>query len=875
MDASGALATVAPARPWPEARAARARLLMFGSGFAGLGYQIVWTGQCAQWLGHETVALLAVIAAFFGGLAVGARGLARRIEASPHPGRWYAAAEGLIALWALLLAVGLGPFGAALLALIGPEPSVVWHWSVAFAGTFLVLLPATAAMGATLPAMERALAEPDRPGGRVAGLYAANTAGAVLGVLATAYLLVPQLGLTTTALCAAAANALCALMAIGWLDGTRRSAAEEAAGTSRAPWSALLFATGLLGIGYEVLVVRVLSQVAENTVFTYANLLAVYLVGTALGAAAYARWSGQGTPGGDPVRTRARLLQALAMACLASLALLSLTAPRHAEWIGGLQSGLGGVGAALGVEAVLAACAFLLPTLVMGALFSHLTRESRTDGLALGRALAANTLGAAVAPVLVGVLLLQALGTRGGLLLMAAGYLLLVPARVWRSWAQAGFASALAAGVLFLPEPGLVDVPPGGRLVSLDEGVAASVSVVEDARGVMTLHINNRQQEGSSLTRYADGRQALLPMLLHGEARTLLFLGLGTGVTAAVAAEDPGRSVTAVELLSGVIDAAEGFREATGTEAGGAHLRVVQADARRFLRAGRAHYDLIVADNFHPARSGSGLLYTVEHFRAARERLAPGGLMCQWLPLHQLDLASLRSVVASFQKAFPGAVAVLATLSVETPVIGLVGHAGDAPVDPARVRAALAAGGPTDPRAYGFDDAFSVLGMIVADAPALSRFASAAPLNTDDRPVVVYRAPRATYAPEATPAQRLDALLGALDASPSGVLSTPPEGGAEALVGYWRARDRFLAIGQQVRPTPDVRRMLAQVESPLLGVLDLSPRFRPAYDPLLRMAEALAGIDPDAARHLLAGLSERAPDRPEAAALLRRLGGSP
>ena len=52
----------------------------------------------------------------------------------------------------------------------------------------------------------------------------------------------------------------------------------------------MLAATGLLGIGYEVLVVRVLSQVAENTVYTFAILLAVYLVGTALGAAAYGRW---------------------------------------------------------------------------------------------------------------------------------------------------------------------------------------------------------------------------------------------------------------------------------------------------------------------------------------------------------------------------------------------------------------------------------------------------------------------------------------------------------------------------------------------------------------------------------------------------------
>jgi spermidine synthase len=45
--------------------------LMVASGFAGLAYQIVWTQQSTLWLGHESAAVLAVVAAFFGGLAVG------------------------------------------------------------------------------------------------------------------------------------------------------------------------------------------------------------------------------------------------------------------------------------------------------------------------------------------------------------------------------------------------------------------------------------------------------------------------------------------------------------------------------------------------------------------------------------------------------------------------------------------------------------------------------------------------------------------------------------------------------------------------------------------------------------------------------------
>ncbi|MFY9509675.1 MAG: hypothetical protein WAQ05_01705, partial [Rubrivivax sp.] len=76
-----------------------ALVLMLASGFAALGYQIVWTQQFALALGHESAAVLAVVAAFFGGLALGALLLGARIERSPRPGRWYAGCELLIGLW--------------------------------------------------------------------------------------------------------------------------------------------------------------------------------------------------------------------------------------------------------------------------------------------------------------------------------------------------------------------------------------------------------------------------------------------------------------------------------------------------------------------------------------------------------------------------------------------------------------------------------------------------------------------------------------------------------------------------------------------------------------------------------------------------------
>jgi spermidine synthase len=303
------------------------------------------------------------------------------------------------------------------------------------------------------------------------------------------------------------------------------------------------------------------------------------------------------------------------------------------------------------------------------------------------------------------------------------------------------------------------------------------------------------------------------------------------------------------------------------------HFRV--ADARRFVQASDERYDLIVADNFHPARSGSGSLYTVEHFQVVRGRLAAGGLFCQWLPLHQLDLDTLRSIVSSFLSAYPRGVALLATNSLDTPVVGLVGGASDEQrFDVDRLRTRLASIAMTHaPAEFGVVDDLALFGNFIAGPQALARFAGDAPLNTDDRPVVTYRAPRITYAPDSLPRDRLIALLHEVDASPNELLSTPRPPDFDArLAAYWTARNRFIEVGRDVRPTADAGRMLAQVREPLLQVLRISPDFRPAYDPLLRMAMALGSSDVVAARALLADLEQAQPARPDAAEALRALG---
>ncbi|MDC8770359.1 fused MFS/spermidine synthase [Roseateles albus] len=859
--------------------------LMLASGFAGLGYQIVWTQQAGLWLGHESAAVLAVIAAFFGGLSLGALWLGARIERSLHPLRWYAAMELIIAAWGVALILLMAPASAALLTLTGARPSPAWQWTIAFAGSFILLLPATVAMGATLPALERVMAQWRSAGRSIATLYASNTAGAVLGVLASAFWLIPTLGLSSTAVLCVLLNLLCAAGAMLLLRGPALARADLASKDSPAGQGALLMRlalTGLLGIGYEVMVVRLLSQVTEDTVYTFAMLLAVYLIGTAAGAVLWQMWQRRLRPEDGGARLTDRLLAALALACL--LGAGSLWAAEGLRAM--LLSAFGpGMAAAMAVEAALAVAAFALPTLVMGALFSQLCAQAAQAGLSFGRAIGFNTLGAALAPLLFGVLLTPLLGIKWALLLIPLGYLALIQSKAWLRPITLVPAAACLALALLTPQLAFIEVPEGGRIVSYQEGAMAAVSVVEDAQGVSRLRINNRQQEGSSSSLWFDARQALLPLLLHPAPKQALFLGLGTGMTAASAAQDPSLRVDAVELLPEVISASGHFTQTLNEGQPQENLRLIAADARRYVRAAATHYDVIISDNFHPARSGSGALYTVEHFQAVRARLAPGGLFCQWLPLHQLDLASLRSIVQAFLIANPAASAILANNSLETPVLGLIGRQTDGAggftsLTAARARLDAAAF-KRPPAQFGIEDEFALLGSFVAGPAALKAFAGDVEANTDDHPVVTHLAPRITYAPDSAPRERLLDLLSALSIVPADLLSahkganTDSDSDGDArLSAYWQARRQFIEAGRHIQPSSDLRAMLTQVEQPLFEVLQLSPDFRPAYDPLLRMAQAMAGSDPVRAKQLLSKLQRLQPARQEAGEFLLGMGAN-
>ncbi|MDX2197390.1 MAG: spermidine synthase [Phycisphaerae bacterium] len=863
--------------------------IFFLSGVAGLGYELIWTRAFAVGLGHEYPAALAVVAAFFSGLALGAALFDRVIARSRRPGAWYAGCELVIGLWAVLTATLIPASNALVGPWIGVEPSPLRHALVAFLVPFLVLLPATAAMGATLPAMERLLARLRGSPRVLAGLYAANTLGAAIGVLGSVFVLMPALGVRRSAFLFAGINGLCAVLT--WLGPARGESVRDepppvgsgdAAARPRA-LLATLFLTGLLGVGYEVAMLRVLAQCFENTVFSFAAALAVYLIASAAGAALFESFAAGSPRAAD--RARAWLPLLLAVVCALQILFVPTLPAIHDNALARLGSG---VLAAVSAETLSAAAALWFPALLMGALFAALAQSARGPRGGVGAALALNTLGCAMAPAAVGALAVPALGLRWTLAVVAAGYLL--PAIGRRPLVAAIGGLCVIALTASAPPLDRLALPPGLVPIATREGIRSTALVASTADGENVLRVNRTFQMGSTgRGAFAELRQGHLPILLHPHPRSALFLGLGTAITFAAAGEYEDLQADGVELLPEVVALLDHFRPDNAAALDSSRLRVITADARRFVAAADRTYDVIVADLFHPALDGAASLYTVEHFAALRGRLAPGGLFAQWLPLHQLDPPTLDLILRSFRAAFGGGSCFLGVFNIETPALAIVAGGDGAPSWRAEAefptsRKLLFELGKVDLHS----GPVSIWGAYCGELDQLlDPAAPTATLNSDDHPRVLFEAPAQAYRNvsggpilirhllrrtrgESTAGAMVVTSRSAADARLPKSLS---DGGAiteetrRRIAGYQAARDFFLdALLSQREHRP------LEAGELLLRSIQASDDFAPAYLTLITVARESLPLDRAAVRRWLTEAAAARPNRNEAKRALEQLG---
>jgi spermidine synthase len=775
------------------------------SGAAALLYEVAWLRLLTMTIGHTTGAVGAVLAAFMGGLALGAW-LAGRAASGLVPARAlriYAVLEAAIALCALAMPFAIGGLRPVLAwAYADGNGGVLFGVTRLVASVAIIALPA-AAMGATFPVGIAAYARGAKgakgakgaigaigaKGVRdVAELYAANTIGAAVGAALTGFVLLPSLGLSGTTIfgvllnvvAAAGALVLSRTLEVTHLTEPREpyepcepdEPRERNPLNPRNPMNPRLVmgiaVSGFAALVYEVVWTRVLAMTLGPTTYAFSAMLVAFIAGLAIGSAIataslprirdVAFWFGMSII----------IAAAAALAAAAFVDRLPMVIARSA---GRADASFTSVFA---LDVGLAVALQLPMTIALGAAlpFAVATAAPRTGAAprTAGLIYAANTAGAIAGALAGSFVLVPWLGLQHSLQLastvaVVAGFFVAwrrppAAAASRRPAAVAAAALATLALAALMPEwnharlangayrlaPALAggDIETAleaGDLLYYREGAAGTVSV-RRLIGVTSLAIDGKVDASNGADMLTQKLLAHLPLLLHPDPRSIYIIGLGSGVTLAAALRHPIDRAEVSEISPEVIAASAYFSKENGDALHDRRTKVIVGDGRSHLLLSDERYDVIVSEPSNPWMAGVSTLFTREFFETARDHLRPGGILCQWAHTYNISDADLRSIVATFVAAFPDGSAWLVGAS-DLLLIG--------PTSPIQALDSGIAEGWRRPGVVAdLDEAkaadpFGVLLSFIAQGRDLQEYARGAPVQTDDRLSLEYSAPRAIY----------------------------------------------------------------------------------------------------------------------------------
>ena len=850
------------------------------SGAAALIYEVVWTRLLTLQMGHGIAAASTVLAAFMGGLAVGAAVAGRRGgRLSPQRALMvYAGLELAIGVLALLLPIALT---AVRPLLVGAYADGEGGTSFAFlrlATSVLLLAAPAAAMGATFPIASRWMVRGALSAARDAGgLYAANTLGAAAGAVLAGFVLIPALGLSGATWIGVALNITAAAGAFAIARGSshvettdstkgqnfsrghkdRVGKAEAKASALRIverqeawPWLAALAlgASGFASLTLQVVWTRLLVQILGPTTYAFSIVVAIFIIGLAAGAAV-----------GSRLATRLRSAAAgLAIGMLISAG-LSLAAAASVDWslltMAEIVARPNYQFSDVLMREVMLVSGLLLPmTIAFGTAFPFAVAlaagrdEAVTESL--GRIYAVNTIGAIAGALLAGFVLVPEIGLhltiqvvaavvgvaavatlvlagqgRGRLVGFALAAVVLVAGVALPPWDRLLLSSGAYKYAAAMRGPSLETSLAAGELLSYREGASGTVAVRRLA-GTVSLAIDGKVDASNAGDMLTQRLLAHVPLLLHPAPKRVAILGLGSGVTLGSALTHPLDAATVLEISPEVVDASRFFETENHKALADPRTRLIVGDGRTHLLLGREQYDVIVSEPSNPWMAGIASLFTREFFAGAKARLAPGGVLCQWAHTYDISRDDLRSIVATFLTAFPDGTMWL----VGDADVLLVGSTG--PMDDRIAGIATAwkrPGVAEDLASVGAREPYAVTSLFVAQGAALKAWADGAPLQTDDRSQLEFTGPRHIFGASRDDNATTLRDLAASSPKPAAVVA------AEQAVTAANHRNRGLMFLQSDAHRPaydDFTRALA-----------LEPNDPVALDGLTRSGAALNRID--------------------------------
>ena len=815
------------------------------SGLAGLIYEVSWTRLLTLHIGHTTAAASAVVAAFLGGLAIGA-GVGGAVASRLTPRRslhCYIGLELAVAVAALVLPFELRALTPLLRwAYADGAPALLFPFIRVIACLVMVFAPA-AALGATFPMAIRWFAnEAENPAQSSSALYVVNTIGAAVGALLAGFVLLPALGISGTTGVGIAASVIAALSVavVAALDqpqsvsplpkkrrpskatakavalqisGARKAVALQAVAVQAPRWVAVvvLGLSGFAALIHEIAWTRILSLVLGPTTYAFAASLAAVIVGVAVG-------SGFGAiVVGRTRRPAAWLALALAAAAITASWTYSIAGTSVPLMVAKQVAAASTSFDQLLRDGTMLTAALILPTAAcLGAAFplalAMVSDPSRPAAGRFGLVYAINTVGAVTGSLATGFLFIPQFGLQPTLrivsgLLVASALIVIAWGSLTRHARVAGAIATVAAMVMMFVSPAwdrdllasgvymyapyvpedldLLTQLKAGHLLYYKEGAAATVSV-KQLTGTTSLAVDGKVDASNRGDMLTQKLIAHLPLLLHDDPKDVGIIGLGSGATVGAALSHPIARVDVIEISPEVVEASRYFATENRRALDDPRTNLIVGDGRSHLLLSKRKYDVIVSEPSNPWIAGVAALFTREFFLAARDRLAPGGIMCQWANAYNISDPDLRSIVATFRSVFPQG------------TVWLVGRddvllvAGTTAIEAklGNIKRNWSRPGVADDLAtVSVHDPFSILSLFVGGPVELERYSAGAALFSDDRMGLEFSAPREIHRRSSGENGEALAALLTTDQAPVAIR----EARATATAVQWRNRGAMMA----------------------------------------------------------------------------------
>ncbi len=756
-----------------------AYFLFFISGAAALVYEIVWTRMLTLTFGHTVYSVSVVLAAFMAGLGLGSyvfgHIIDKVVDASDNAEQGsqralliYGSIEVLIFVVCAGVSLILSKFSTVYSMIhLGLPDWPILDAALKAALAFCLMVVPAGLMGATLPIIGKYYVTDDaKVGSQLGLLYFVNTLGAAAGCLLTGFFLISIFGVLQTALYATLINLFAGAGAIRiyqeatgesskWFYWPRLSFPQRSSVSGWQIWMATSFVVGFAALAYETLWTRLLVFSISSTAYSFSMMLAVFLLGLALGGLAAAPLARRSA---DP-RTALIVIQVLiGLYVIFSLyGMESLLSPPWNSY--NLQNPLRSFGIYFKDSMAL----MLFPAILMGMNFPLLvglaSKGREQVGQGTGRIYAANTLGGIFGSLVAGFVLLPYLGSARGFAVVA-GINFLLAASLFASgeYLRPGVRKGLGAALAVLAVAVVVALPAdlldsffmrdsaGKRnpkqLLYFEEGLTDTVAVFQDNYGPLDPTAKRLITNGISMsasnktaTRYMK-LFAHVPILLTDNPKDVLVICFGTGQTTGAAAMHPGvQRVDAVDLSAGVVRAGKVFAAENHDVLNNPKVNYILQDGRNHLLTTSRTYDVITGEPPPPRTAFTVNLYTRDYYAAAQKRLKPGGIFAQWVPLHSQSMKEVEMHFRTFLSAFPHA---MAWLSVANEIL-IIGSDEPIEIDMDKLKRRMA-----DPVVAKFmkdiqiENVYSLLGNVWFVEEQLRKHATGRKIITDNRPYIEF-----------------------------------------------------------------------------------------------------------------------------------------